>query len=162
MLHALTHFFTFTHWRGRTRARARDGGRASNIARSRSLLLRPAPPSLGSPPLYPPCRSHPPRARNYLKKGGGFVGKGRFRPRWARSVRLRVGVRCRHSLRPQRAGPLAWLAVTSPPPALFRGPAAQPRAVKACCLPVKACCLLRSRWLRATPCAIQRSGPRAA
>ena len=64
----------------------------------------------------------------YLYRGG-FVGGRALRPRWARSGRLRVGVRCRHSLRPQRAGPLAWQAVPCPPPALFRGPAAQPRAV---------------------------------
>lgn len=64
----------------------------------------------------------------YLYRGG-FVGGRALRPRWARSGRLRVGVRCRHSLRPQRAGPLAWQAVPCPPPALFRGPAAQLRAV---------------------------------
>lgn len=125
-MHSLTFSLSLTG--ADAHARARDGGRASNIARSRSLLLRPAPLPPWQPPLSP-LPLPPPRARGIYLYRGGFVGGRALRPRWARSGRLRVGVRCRHSLRPQRAGPLAWQAVPCPPPALFRGPAAQPRAV---------------------------------
>ena len=67
-MHSLTFSLSLTGADARTRAR--DGGRASNIARSRSLLLRPAPPSLGSPPFTPPAAPIPRGARYYLKKGG--------------------------------------------------------------------------------------------
>lgn len=57
----------------------------------------------------------------YLYRGG-FVGGRALRPRWARSGRLRVGVRCRHSLRPQRAGPPRMAGRSLPPARSFSRP----------------------------------------
>ena len=110
---------TSTHTRARTRWGKGFECRQKPLAPAAACT----PPPLAAPPVPPAA---PPSPRAYR---GGFVGGRALRPRWARSGRLRVGVRCRHSLRPQRAGPLAWQAVPCPPPALFRGPAAQPRAV---------------------------------
>lgn len=126
-MHSLTFSLSLTGADAHTRAHAMGEGLRISPEAARSCCgLHPSP--LGSPPC-PPCRSPLPARAVFIYTGGGFVGGRALRPRWARSGRLRVGVRCRHSLRPQRAGPLAWQAVPCPPPALFRGPAAQPRAV---------------------------------